>query len=136
MPMNFDLLCRLCMTRGKPLLPLFDKHKTFPSKIKTFAPDLKMFVGDNLPTQICVLCAQKVDAFHDFKLQCERSDVTLRQYLKDQNSPAQPVKERNPNRKCISEIPVSSNEEDQGLLVEVQVEEHSLMTDSSDDDQR
>lgn len=46
------------------------------------------------------------------------------------------LQERNPNRKCISEIPVSSNEEDQGLPVEVQVEEHSLMTDSSDDDQR
>jgi hypothetical protein len=51
-----------------------------------------MFVGDSLPTQICVLCAQKVDGFYDFKLQCERSDIALRQYLKDQNSPAQLVK--------------------------------------------
>jgi hypothetical protein len=51
-----------------------------------------MFVGDNLPTQICVQCAQKVDGFYDFKLQCERSDDVLRQYLKDQNSPPQPVK--------------------------------------------
>jgi hypothetical protein len=51
-----------------------------------------MSVGDNLPTQICALCAQKVDGFYDFKLQCERSDAALRQYLKEQNSPAQPVK--------------------------------------------
>jgi hypothetical protein len=30
------------MTTGKPLLPLFDKHKTLPLKIKAFAPDLKV----------------------------------------------------------------------------------------------
>jgi hypothetical protein len=51
-----------------------------------------MFVGDSLPTQICVLCAQKVDGFYDFKAQCERSDIALRQYLRDQNFPAWPVK--------------------------------------------
>jgi hypothetical protein len=42
MSMNFDVICRLCMTTGKPLLPLFDKHKTLPLKIKAFAPDLKV----------------------------------------------------------------------------------------------
>jgi Zinc-finger associated domain (zf-AD). len=51
-----------------------------------------MFVGDNLPTQICVLCAQKVDGFYNFKLQCERSDAALRHYLKDQNFSAQLLK--------------------------------------------
>jgi len=42
MSMNFELVCRLCLTSGKPLLPLFDKHQTLPSKIKTFAPCLKV----------------------------------------------------------------------------------------------
>jgi hypothetical protein len=42
MSMNFDVICRLCMTKGKPLLPLYDKHKTLPLKIKAFAPDLKV----------------------------------------------------------------------------------------------
>jgi hypothetical protein len=51
-----------------------------------------MFVGDNLPTQICVLCAQKVDGFYNFKLQCESSDAALWQYLKDQNISAQLLK--------------------------------------------
>jgi hypothetical protein len=43
------------------------------------------------------------------------------------------LQERNPNRKCISEIPVSNNEEDQSLPVEVQVKEHTLKTDNNDD---
>jgi hypothetical protein len=43
------------------------------------------------------------------------------------------TQERNLNRKCISETPVSSNEEDQSLPVEVQVKEHTLKADRSDD---
>jgi hypothetical protein len=41
--------------------------------------------------------------------------------------------EKDSDRNCISEIPVSSNEEDQSLPVEVQVKEHILRSDSSDD---
>jgi hypothetical protein len=37
------------------------------------------------------------------------------------------------DKNCISEIPVSSNEENQSLPVEVQVKEHILRSDSSDD---
>jgi hypothetical protein len=39
--------------------------------------------------------------------------------------------EKDPDRNCISEIPVSINEENQSLPVEVQVKEHR--SDNSDD---
>jgi hypothetical protein len=57
MSMNFELICRLCLTSGKPLLPLFDKHQTLPSKIKAFAPCLKVsfFIFYSLsPNRRCV----------------------------------------------------------------------------------
>jgi hypothetical protein len=37
--------------------------------------------GDGLPSQVCQQCAQQVNASYDFKLRCESSDATLRQYL-------------------------------------------------------
>jgi hypothetical protein len=43
------------------------------------------------------------------------------------------LQEKDPDRNCISEIPVSSNEEDQSLPVEVQVKEQILRSDNSDD---
>jgi hypothetical protein len=41
--------------------------------------------------------------------------------------------EKDPDRNYISEIPVSCNEEDQSLPVEVQVKEHSLKSNNSND---
>jgi hypothetical protein len=42
------------------------------------------------------------------------------------------LQDRNTKTKRISEIPVSSNEEDQGIPVEVQVKEHTLKPHRSD----
>ena len=56
MSMNFELVCRLCLTSGKPLLPLFDKHQTLPSKIKTFAPCLKVGFFCSVPSNRVCAC--------------------------------------------------------------------------------
>jgi hypothetical protein len=57
MSMNFESVCRLCLTSGKPLLPLFDKHQTLPSKIKTFAPCLKVGFFCSVPSNRVCACA-------------------------------------------------------------------------------
>jgi hypothetical protein len=42
-----------------------------------------MFAGDSLPAQVCHQCFQQVNSSYNFKLQCESSDIALRQYLRD-----------------------------------------------------
>lgn len=37
--------------------------------------------GDGLPNQICTQCLQSVNKAYSFKQLCEKSDVTLRNYL-------------------------------------------------------
>jgi len=42
---------------------------------------LQLCVGDELPDKVCTECAHQVNTSYNFKLQCETSDVTLRQML-------------------------------------------------------
>jgi hypothetical protein len=51
---------------------------------------VQLSVGDGLPTQICQLCVSLVNTYHAFKLRCETSDMTLRQYLNNVQTKEQP----------------------------------------------
>jgi hypothetical protein len=42
----------------------------------------QLCADDGLPSQVCLRCSQLVNLSYEFKLQCESSDATLRQYLK------------------------------------------------------
>jgi hypothetical protein len=42
-----------------------------------------MFAGDSLPEQVCHQCIEQVNSSYNFKLQCESSDIALRQYLRN-----------------------------------------------------
>ena len=46
----------------------------------------QMFAGDSLPAQVCHQCIQQVNSSYNFKLQCESSDIALRQYLRSLDS--------------------------------------------------
>lgn len=37
--------------------------------------------GDGMPQQVCAQCLQQINRFYSFKRQCEKSDITLRQYI-------------------------------------------------------
>jgi hypothetical protein len=41
-----------------------------------------MFEGDGLPALICQQCCHEVDRSYKFKMKCETSDATLKQYIK------------------------------------------------------
>jgi hypothetical protein len=43
-----------------------------------------MFAGDGLPSQVCERCVHRVNESFNFKLQCEGSDATLRQFVRSQ----------------------------------------------------
>lgn len=42
----------------------------------------QLCADDGLPSQVCLRCSQLVNLSYEFKLQCESSDATLRQYQK------------------------------------------------------
>jgi hypothetical protein len=42
---------------------------------------LQLRVGDELPDKVCTECVHQVNVSYNFKLQCETTDMTLRQML-------------------------------------------------------
>jgi hypothetical protein len=42
---------------------------------------MQVIAGDGLPTQVCQQCVELVNTCYNFKLQCEKSDMTLRRYV-------------------------------------------------------
>lgn len=42
---------------------------------------IQVSAGDGLPAQICQQCVELVNTCYNFKLQCEKSDMTLRCYV-------------------------------------------------------
>jgi hypothetical protein len=42
---------------------------------------LQVYAGDGLPAQVCQQCVQQVNICYNFKIQCEKSDANLREYL-------------------------------------------------------
>ncbi|KAJ9591178.1 hypothetical protein L9F63_002295 [Diploptera punctata] len=81
MNINFNIICRLCMGQKEYLLPIFQEDENVLTRITTLSPMIKMSMDDGLPTNICQLCIDKLHCSYNFKLQCENSDLTLRQYL-------------------------------------------------------
>ncbi|XP_069678871.1 zinc finger protein 3-like [Periplaneta americana] len=85
MTLNFTEICRLCMTRKENLTPLFHNEASggmsLSAKIMYFVPVLQLCADDDLPSQVCQKCSRLVNLSYKFKLQCENSDTTLRQYL-------------------------------------------------------
>jgi hypothetical protein len=47
---------------------------------------LQLHAGDGLPAQVCQQCVHEVNNSYNFRLQCESSDFTLRQYLSTDQS--------------------------------------------------
>lgn len=75
------------MVQNDPLLPLFDRDKTYlPARIMSLVPNIKVCAGDGLPAQVCEHCVHQIDTSYNFKLQCENSDLALRQYVNGKRS--------------------------------------------------
>lgn len=120
MTLNFSSICRLCLGQKDGLLPLFGEDDSLPARIMTFAPVIKMFVGDSLPAQVCHQCIQQVNSSYNFKLQCESSDIALRQYLRSLDSQSNSYQEE--EKKLYSASPSDSGDECRDDMSDVKVE--------------
>ncbi|KAJ9599466.1 hypothetical protein L9F63_010053 [Diploptera punctata] len=110
--MNFSCICRLCLGQKDGLLPLFGEDENLPARIMTFAPVIKMFAGDNLPSQVCQQCIQQVNSSYNFKLQCESSDIALHQYLRGLNSQNASTYQDDAEKKMYPMTPLDDSDDD------------------------
>ncbi|XP_021925372.1 zinc finger protein 2-like isoform X2 [Zootermopsis nevadensis] len=79
--MKFSEICRLCLSTKRLFLPLYNTPGNLQEKINTISSRVEVIVGDGLPAQVCQQCAEMVNTCYNFKLQCEKSDMTLRHYV-------------------------------------------------------
>ncbi|KAF6198182.1 hypothetical protein GE061_007929 [Apolygus lucorum] len=84
--MDLSKACRLCLKGGEVMCPIFGNGPTngtpsLPQRIMSCA-QIKLSEGDGMPNNVCTTCLAQVDRSYQFKLQCERSDVTLRGSMK------------------------------------------------------
>ncbi|XP_023724989.1 uncharacterized protein LOC111874055 isoform X4 [Cryptotermes secundus] len=127
MSVNFGTICRLCMKEAEKLLPLFCQDENLPERVMSLSPGLKLCVGDELPDKVCCECVHQVNASYNFRLQCEISDVSLRQLLlKREDFP--------PNSK--EEVCEIDKVKEEVHETEITVEEQRVGLNSSDDPQR
>lgn len=127
MTVNFGKICRLCMKQTEKLLPVFCQDNIIPERVMSLSPSLKLCVGDELPDKVCTECVHQVNISYNFKLQCENSDVTLRQMLlKAEDCPLS-----NKEEACeIDKVKLEVEE------AEITVEEHGINVDSMEDHHR
>ncbi|XP_029721452.1 zinc finger protein 883 isoform X1 [Aedes albopictus] len=75
---NFDEVCRSCMAKKDGMRPLFGS--SLDSMLMTVA-NVKVARDDGYPAQMCVQCVLQVSRAFTFKQQCEKTDITLKEYL-------------------------------------------------------
>ncbi|KAJ8954977.1 hypothetical protein NQ318_000408 [Aromia moschata] len=76
--MKLDRICRTCLLEKANLKPLFEA--CIVNMLTSFT-SVQVLQGDGLPHQICIQCLQSVNKAYTFKQLCEKSDLTLRNYL-------------------------------------------------------
>lgn len=88
LPVNMDRVCRVCLSEGTNLSPIFQGNETESSglsqKIQTCG-SIEIHEEDGLPALICDNCIYKASVAYEFRQLCQHSDTRLRMYY---NKPA------------------------------------------------
>lgn len=90
LPLNMDRICRICLTEGTNLSPIFctdqevNDFSSLPQKIQVCG-SIEIHEQDGLPSLICDICIYKASVAHEFRQQCQHSDAKLRMYYNKPN---------------------------------------------------
>ncbi|XP_011260398.1 zinc finger protein 260 [Camponotus floridanus] len=90
LPINMDRVCRICLTEGNNLSPIFsanqdvNNYSGLPQKIQVCG-SIEIHEQDGLPSLICDTCIYNATVALEFRQQCQLSDAKLRAYY---NKPA------------------------------------------------
>ncbi|KAF3428510.1 hypothetical protein E2986_00464 [Frieseomelitta varia] len=85
LPLNMDRICRICLTEGTNLSPIFctdqevNDFSGLSQKIQVCG-SIEIHEQDGLPSLICDICIYKASVAHEFRQQCQHSDAKLRMY--------------------------------------------------------
>ncbi|XP_044265308.1 zinc finger protein 665-like [Tribolium madens] len=82
---NSSTICRICLERfqnNKKMCNIFEGNEPIFNMIMSCA-SVQILQGDGLPNTICQKCLSKLNVAWQFKLQCESSDLRLRQFYTD-----------------------------------------------------
>ncbi|EGI67781.1 Zinc finger protein 112-like protein [Acromyrmex echinatior] len=75
-------ICRICLLDNLMMRDLFAENEVASLSVKAMSfANVKMLPGDGLPTQVCCMCADKLESAYEFKLQVEQADNVLREKL-------------------------------------------------------
>lgn len=116
MSVNYDRVCRLCLSSRGELLPIFPTTSSDESEPPVLANKIKDCVSvqitenDDLPTNVCRKCMDNVNNWHIFKSVCERTQNKLESLLKKDGNQLEEVK--------IKSEPVSDEAYDDGVVID------------------
>ncbi|EFA06600.1 zinc finger protein TC009515 [Tribolium castaneum] len=82
---NSSTVCRICLEKAqnsKKMCNIFEGNEPIFTMIMSCA-SIQILQGDGLPNTICQKCLAKLNVAWQFKLQCESSDLRLRQFYTD-----------------------------------------------------
>ncbi|XP_072766934.1 uncharacterized protein [Anoplolepis gracilipes] len=72
-------ICRVCLLDNLMMRDLFHGSEVASLSMKAMSfTNVKMLPGDGLPSQVCCVCAEKLESAYEFKLQVEQADSVLR----------------------------------------------------------
>ncbi|XP_014368097.2 zinc finger protein Xfin [Papilio machaon] len=116
MRVNYDRVCRLCLSSRGELLPIFPTTSSDDSEPSGLASKIRDCVSveinedDDLPTNVCRKCCDNVNNWHIFKDICERSQNKLQRLIKNDGSQLEEVQ--------IKNEPLSDEAYDDGVVIE------------------
>ncbi|XP_058831104.1 zinc finger and SCAN domain-containing protein 2 [Topomyia yanbarensis] len=77
--LELDKICRICLAVKKEMRPLFGE---MVAEMLMEVAKIQIEQMDGWPDKICIQCIHQVSRCHAFKTRVEKSDSTLRQYIK------------------------------------------------------
>ncbi|CAG9783599.1 unnamed protein product [Diatraea saccharalis] len=116
MSVNYDRVCRLCLSSRGELVPIFPTTSSDDSEPPVLASKIKDCVSvqisenDDLPTNVCRKCMDNVNNWHIFKTVCERTQNKLELLIKKDGSQLEEIK--------IKSEPLSDGAYDDGVVID------------------
>lgn len=101
MNVNYDRVCRLCLSSRGELLPIFPTTSSDDSEPPVLASKIKDCVSvqinenDDLPTNVCKKCMDNVNNWHIFKSVCERTQNKLQSLINKEGSQLEEINVKN-----------------------------------------
>ncbi|KAJ8916253.1 hypothetical protein NQ315_016393 [Exocentrus adspersus] len=137
-PLNMDDICRTCKSTAKPMQSLFqyhyenlDKNHRIDDMLMSCA-SIQVVYDDSLPAQICTRCLEQLVNAFAFKCLCERTDESLRLYVKNVKNEDAEQKIQSPGEHVTSNLFMNQTpslmyqEETVGVVEAVKIEETLL----------